>query len=170
MASKVVGPASTIRCRRCRPCIWLEARSIEEKYIEPPHTTDFAILFLPTEGLYAEVLRRPGLTDWLQRECRITVAGPTTLTAVLNSLQMGFRTLAIEKRSSEAWQTLGAVKTEFAKFGEVLARTKKQLEAAASSIDAAETRTRAMSRHLTKVEALPASEAVRLLGSVTPGN
>ena len=144
--------------------IKLEARSIRDKYVEPPHTTDFAILFLPTEGLYAEVLRRPGLTDWVQRECRVTIAGPTTLTAVLNSLQMGFRTLAIEKRSSEVWQTLGAVKTEFAKFGEVLARTKKQLEAAASSIDAAEVRTRAMSRQLTRVEALPGAEAVRLLG------
>ena len=145
--------------------IKLEARSIRDKYVEPPHTTDFAILFLPTEGLYAEVLRRPGLTDWLQRECRITVAGPTTLTAVLNSLQMGFRTLAIEQRSSEVWQTLGAVKTEFAKFGEVLARTKKQLEAAAGSIDAAEVRTRAMNRRLTRVVALPEHEAVRLLGA-----
>ena len=108
-----------------------EAKTIRDKYIEPPHTTDFGILFLPTEGLYAEVLRRPGLSDWLQRECRVTIAGPTTLTALLNSLQMGFRTLAIEKRSSEVWLVLGAVKTEFGKFGEVLANAKKQLQTVA---------------------------------------
>ena len=161
-AADLAGLESATRALENR--IKLEARSIRDKYVEPPHTTDFAILFLPTEGLYAEVLRRPGLTDWVQRECRVTIAGPTTLTAVLNSLQMGFRTLAIEKRSSEVWLTLGAVKTEFAKFGEVLARTKKQLEAAASSIDAAEVRTRAMTRQLTRVEALPGAEAVRLLG------
>lgn len=143
--------------------IKLEGKSIRDKYVEPPHTTDFAILFLPTEGLYAEVLRRPGLADWLQRECRVTIAGPTTLTAVLNSLQMGFRTLAIEKRASDVWMVLGAVKTEFGKFGEVLARTKSQLETVAKSIDAAETRTRQMERKLKSVEALPEPEAVRLL-------
>ncbi|HEY4370821.1 MAG TPA: DNA recombination protein RmuC [Burkholderiales bacterium] len=142
-----------------------EGRAIRDKYVEPPHTTDFAILFLPTEGLYAEVLRRPGLADWLQRECRVTIAGPTTLTAVLNSLQMGFRTLAIEKRASDVWMVLGAVKTEFGKFGEVLARTKSQLETVAKSIDAAETRTRQMERKLKSVEALPEPEAVRLLES-----
>jgi len=145
--------------------IKLEGKAIRDKYVEPPHTTDFAILFLPTEGLYAEVLRRPGLADWLQRECRVTIAGPTTLTAVLNSLQMGFRTLAIEKRSSEVWQVLAAVKTEFGKFGEVLARTKSQLQSVANSIDAAETRTRQMERKLKSVEALPEPEAVRLLES-----
>jgi DNA recombination protein RmuC len=145
--------------------IKIEGRAIRDKYVEPPHTTDFAILFLPTEGLYAEVLRRPGLADWLQRECRVTIAGPTTLTAVLNSLQMGFRTLAIEKRSSEVWQVLAAVKTEFGKFGEVLARTKSQLQSVANSIDAAETRTRQMERKLKSVEALPEPEAVRLLES-----
>ena len=151
--------------------IKLEAKSIRDKYIEPPYTTDFAILFLPTEGLYAEVLRRPGLADWLQRECRITVAGPTTLTAVLNSLQMGFRTLAIEKRASDVWMVLGAVKTEFGKFGEVLARTKAQLQNVANSIDAAETRTRQMERKLKSVEALPEPEALRLLESENhPGN
>ncbi|NIC39459.1 DNA recombination protein RmuC, partial [Aquabacterium sp. A08] len=99
----------------------LEAKSIAEKYLEPPHTTDFALLFLPTEGLYAEVLRRPGLVELLQREHRVTLAGPTTLLAMLNALQMGFRTLALERRSSEVWQVLGAVKTEFGKFGDVLA-------------------------------------------------
>jgi DNA recombination protein RmuC len=147
-----------------------EGKSIRDKYVEPPHTTDFAILFLPTEGLYAEVLRRPGLADWLQRECRVSVAGPTTLTALLNSLQMGFRTLAIEKRSSEVWQVLGAVKTEFAKFGDVLATAKRQLDTVARSIDGAETRTRQMAKKLKGVEALPEGEASRLLeGDGEPG-
>ncbi|GLU32354.1 DNA recombination protein RmuC [Trinickia caryophylli] len=146
-----------------------EARTIAEKYLAPPHTTDFALLFLPTEGLYAEVLRRPGLTDLLQREYRVTVAGPTTLTALLNSLQMGFRTLAIEKRSSEVWQVLGAVKTEFGKFGEVLARTKSQLETVTRSIEAAERRTRVMNTRLREVEALPGDEAAGLLGDRQPG-
>lgn len=144
--------------------IRLEAKTIAEKYLAPPHTTDFALLFLPTEGLYAEVLRRPGLSDLLQREYRVTVAGPTTLTALLNSLQMGFRTLAIERRSSEVWQVLGAVKTEFTKFGDVLARTKSQLETVTRSIDKAEVRTRAMARQLKAVEALPGEQAVELLG------
>ncbi|WP_374703648.1 DNA recombination protein RmuC [Burkholderia sp. WAC0059] len=147
-----------------------EARTIAEKYVAPPHTTDFALLFLPTEGLYAEILRRPGLTDLLQRDYRVTVAGPTTLTALLNSLQMGFRTLAIERRSSEVWQVLGAVKTEFGKFGDVLAKTKSQLETVARSIEAAEVRTRAMSRKLRDVEALPGDEAGTLLGDDTAGN
>ncbi len=141
-----------------------EARTIAEKYVAPPHTTDFALLFLPTEGLYAEILRRPGLTDLLQRDYRVSVAGPTTLTALLNSLQMGFRTLAIEKRSSEVWQVLGAVKTEFGKFGEVLARTRSQLETVTRSIEAAEVRTRVMNRKLREVEALPGEAASNLLG------
>lgn len=141
-----------------------EARAIAEKYVAPPHTTDFALLFLPTEGLYAEILRRPGLTDLLQRDYRVSVAGPTTLTALLNSLQMGFRTLAIERRSSEVWQVLGAVKTEFGKFGDVLARTKTQLETVTRSIEAAEVRTRAMNRKLRDVEALPGDAATHLLG------
>ncbi|VVD80689.1 recombinase RmuC [Pandoraea soli] len=144
--------------------IRLEAKSIADKYLAPPHTTDFALLFLPTEGLYAEVLRRPGLSDLLQREYRVTVAGPTTLTALLNSLQMGFRTLAIERRSSEVWQVLGAVKTEFTKFGDVLAKTKAQLETVTRSIDRAEVRTRAMARQLKSVEALPGEQAIELLG------
>ncbi|HEY7673706.1 MAG TPA: DNA recombination protein RmuC [Burkholderiales bacterium] len=140
-----------------------EARTIHEKYIGPPHTTDFGILFLPTEGLYAEALRRPGLSDNLQREYRVTLAGPTTLTALLNSLQMGFRTLAIEKRSSEVWELLSAVKTEFGKFGDVLARTKDQLETVTKSIGQAEIRTRQMARKLKDVEELPVPQAVKLL-------
>ena len=158
-------PAMEEAAKALEARIKLEGRAIRDKYVEPPYTTDFAILFLPTEGLYAEVLRRPGLADWLQRECRVTVAGPTTLSALLNSLQMGFRTLAIEQRSSEVWQVLGAVKTEFGKFGEVLARTKSQLQSVANSIDAAETRTRQMERKLRSVEALTEPDAQRLLES-----
>ncbi len=143
--------------------IRLEARSIAEKYVEPPYTTDFAILFLPTEGLYAEVLRRPGLMQALQREHRITLAGPTTLLAMLSSLQMGFRTLALEQRSSEVWQVLGAVKSEFGKFGDVLARVKSQTETVLKTIDSAATRSRAMDRALKKVEALPERDAQSLI-------
>ena len=143
--------------------IRLEARSIAEKYIEPPYTTDFAILFLPTEGLYAEVLRCPGLMDALGREHRITLAGPTTLLAMLSSLQMGFRTLALEKRSSEVWQVLGAVKTEFGKFGDVLAKVKSQTETVLHTLSAAETRSRAMGRALRQVEALPEAQSQNLL-------
>lgn len=132
-----------------------EAKSIRDKYIEPPRTTDFALLFLPIEGLYAEVIRRPGLFDCLQRDYRVTLTGPTTLTAILNSLQMGFRTLAIEQRSSEVWQVLGAVKTEFGKFGDVLAKTRKKLDEASRTIEQAEVRTRAIDRSLRKAEALP---------------
>ncbi len=143
--------------------IRLEARGIAEKYVEPPHTTDFAILFLPTEGLYAEVLRRPGLMDALQREHRITLAGPTTLLAMLNSLQMGFRTLALEKRSSEVWQVLGAVKTEFGKFGDVLASVKRQTQTVLNTLDQAQTRTRQMNKALKNVEALPDEQVRGLL-------
>jgi len=141
-----------------------EAKTIAEKYLSPPLTTDFAILFLPTEGLYAEVMRRPGLADDLQRTHRVSIAGPSTLSALLNSLQMGFRTLALEKRSSEVWQVLGAVKTEFGKFGDVLAATKLTLERAAKNIDQAETRSRQMARKLKSVEALPSEAAQLLLG------
>jgi DNA recombination protein RmuC len=133
----------------------LEARSIADKYLEPPATTDFALLYLPFEGLYAEVLRRPGLFEQLQREQHVILCGPTTLSALLNSLQMGFRTLAIERRSSEVWNVLGAVKSEFARFAEVLARTKAQLQSVANSIDAAEVRTRQIERKLKDVEAAP---------------
>ena len=139
--------------------IRLEARTIREKYLEPPATTDFAILFVPTEGLYAELARRPGLADLLQREHRVTLAGPMNLAMIINSLQMGFRTLAIEKRASEVWQVLGGVRTEFGKFIDVLARTKAQLQTVANSIDAAETRTRQIERKLKDVEALPGSQA-----------
>lgn len=143
-----------------------EARSIHEKYVSPPHTTDFALLYLPVEGLYAEVLRRPGLAETLQRDWRISLAGPTTLAAMLNSLQMGFRTLAIEQRSAEVWAVLGAVKTEFGKFGEALAHTKKKLDEASNSIAKAETRTRQLTRKLKEVEALPVAESEQLIGVV----
>lgn len=137
----------------------LEARTIREKYLEPPATTDFAILFVPTEGLYAELARRPALADLLQRDCRVTLAGPMNLAMIINSLQMGFRTLAIEKRASEVWQVLGGVRTEFGKFIDVLARTKAQLQTVANSIEAAETRTRQIERKLKDVEALPGEQA-----------
>lgn len=148
--------------RELERAVRLEARTICDKYLSPPQTTDFAILFLPTEGLYAEVMRRPGLADDLQRELRVTIAGPSTLSAILSSLQMGFRTLALEKRSSEVWQVLGAVKTEFGKFGEVLRQTKATLEKAARNIEGAELRSRQMERKLKSVEALP-SEAAELM-------
>jgi DNA recombination protein RmuC len=140
-----------------------QARTIRQKYVEPPHTTDFAIMFLPTEGLFAEVLRRPGLADHLNREFRTVVAGPTTLFAMLNSLQMGFRTLALERRSAEVWQVLGAVKTEFGKFGHVLATLQRQLITATRTIDDAQRRSNQMSKALKSVEALPAEQAAQLL-------
>ncbi len=139
-----------------------QGRLVAGKYVAPPYTTDFAIMFLPTEGLYAEVLRQPGLVDKLQA-MRVNVAGPTNLAALLNSLQMGFRTLAIERRSSEVWQVLRAVKTEFGKFGESLASVKKSLETASNKIGHTETRTRVMLRNLNAVEALPGEQADRLL-------
>jgi DNA recombination protein RmuC len=138
-----------------------EARAIREKYIDPPHTTDFAILFLPVEGLYAEVLRIPGLCDVLQREHRVVVTGPTTLAALLNSLQMGFRTLAIERRSSEVRELLGTVKAEFGKFGDTLAKTKKKLQEAALTIDQAQVRTRAIERTLRRVEQAPPDQQLQ---------
>jgi DNA recombination protein RmuC len=154
--AEAAGKALELRIR-------LEAKSMVEKYVEPPYTTDFAILFLPTEGLYAEVLRRPGLMESLQRDHRVTLAGPTTLLAMLSSLQMGFRTLALEKRSSEVWQVLGAVKTEFEKFGGVLAKVKSQTQTVLNTLDNAETRSRAMSRVLKKVDALPDTQAQSLI-------
>jgi DNA recombination protein RmuC len=143
-----------------------EAKKIRNKYVEPPYTTDFAILYLPIEGLYAEALRRPGLAEALQRDWRVSIAGPTTLAALLNSLQMGFRTLAIEKRSSEVWGVLGAIKTEFGKFGEALEATRKKLESATKSIEAAGVRTRQIERKLKGVEALPVGEAQARLGAL----
>jgi DNA recombination protein RmuC len=140
-----------------------EAKTIRDKYVSPPHTTDFGILFVPTEGLYAEALRRPGLLESMQREHRVMLCGPTTLLATLNSLQMGFRTLALEKRSVEVWEVLGAVKTEFGKFGEVLAKTKKKLDEASNNISQAEVRARVMARELRTVEALPEARAKLVL-------
>ena len=142
----------------------ISAKEISEKYLEPPQTTDFAVMFLPTEGLYSEVLRQPGLVEKLQQQFRVVVAGPTTLAALLNSLRMGFRTLAIEKRSSEVWTVLSAVKTEFAKFGDVLDRVKKQLETATNTIESTGSRTRAMARKLKSVEALPQENSAKLFG------
>jgi DNA recombination protein RmuC len=140
-----------------------EAKSICESYLAPPHTTDFAILFLPIESLYAEVLRRPGLMDKIQRDYRVTLAGPTTLLAMLNSLHMGFRTLALEQQASEVWKVLGAVKTEFEKFGDWVGKIKEQVNKAAETVDKAETRTKMMRRALKNVEALPETQAQALL-------
>ncbi|MDD2308993.1 MAG: DNA recombination protein RmuC [Desulfuromonadaceae bacterium] len=131
------------------------AKMIRDKYLDPPHTTDFGVMFLPTEGLYAEVLRLPGLFEALQRDFKVMVAGPTTLAALLNSLQMGFRTLAIEKRSAEVWNLLGAVRTEFSKFGAILEKTRKKLVEAGNHIDQAATRTRAIERKLRDVQDVP---------------
>ena len=160
------GPGIDAAGKAIEAAIRRQAKTIRDKYIASPHTTDFAILFLPAEGLFAEVLRRPGLSESLNRECRIVVAGPTTLLAMLNSLQMGFRTLALEQRSAEVWQVLGAVKTEFGRFGGVLASLKKQLQSASNTIDDAATRTRAMDRALKSVEALPADQTIQLLPPV----
>lgn len=139
------------------------ARDIRDKYLNPPQTTDFAIMFLPSEGLYAEALRRPGLVDLLQRDFRVIPAGPTTIAALLNSLQMGFRTLAIEQRSSEVWQLLGAVKTEFARYGEVLDKVQKKLVEASGQIDKVAVRRRAIDRQLRQVEGLDPVAAARLI-------
>jgi DNA recombination protein RmuC len=140
-----------------------EAKSICENYLSPPETTDFAILFLPIESLYAEVLRRPGLMDRIQRDYRVTLAGPTTLLAMLNSLHMGFRTLALEQQASEVWKVLGAVKTEFERYGEWVARIREQVHKAADTLDKADTRTKQMRRALKVVEALPEAQAQELL-------
>jgi DNA recombination protein RmuC len=145
------------------------AAEIREKYVDPPHTTDFAILFLPTEGLYAELLRRPGLADGLQREQRVVVAGPTTLAALLNSLQIGFRTLAIQRRSSEVWNLLGAVRTQFGQFTGLLDKVRKRLEQASNTIDDAAKKSRTIERRLGEVESLPAGDADDLLPELEPG-
>jgi DNA recombination protein RmuC len=159
-AVELFGKALEDRVRR-------QAKDIHDKYIEPPYTTDFALLYLPVESLYAEVLRRPGLGDLIQREYQVTLAGPTTLAAILNSLQMGFRTLAIERRSGEVWRLLAAVKTEFGTFGDILAKTKKQLEMVGNTLGAAEIRSRSIERKLRGVEVLPESEATLLLREQT---
>ncbi len=140
-----------------------EAKDIRDKYLDPPYTTDFGILFLPIESLYAEVLRRPGLSDTLQREYKVIITGPTTIAAILNSLQMGFRTLAIEKRSSEVWSVLGAIKKEFTTFGDLLDKTHKKLQEASNTIDDASKKSRTIERKLNKVQELPASEVVATL-------
>ena len=160
-------PAAELAARALELRVRDEARTIAAKYLAPPHTTDFAVLFLPTEGLYAELLRRPGLNERLQREHRVTLAGPTTLLAMLNSLQMGFRTLALEQRSADVWKILGAVKMEFSRFGEVLEKTRKKLHEASQTIDAAEVRTRAMARQLRAVEALDAADMPPALSAGT---
>ena len=147
-----------------------EAKKINEKYIDPPNTTDFGIMFLPVESLYSEVLRRPGLFEQLQREFRITVTGPTTLAALLNSLQMGFRTLAIEKRSSEVWTLLGTVKTEFGKFGDVLDKTQKKLQEASNTIETAARKSRTIERKLKDVQEMPAEKSVEILPEVDDNN
>lgn len=143
--------------------IKLDAKNIRDKYLDPPNTTDFGILFLPTEGLYAEVLRRPGLMEVLQREFRVVIASPSTLWAYLNSLQMGFRTLAIQKRSSEVWTLLGAVKTEFGKFGEAIEKVQKKIQEAGNAIDSAASKTKTIQRKLKDVQELPASDAAKLI-------
>jgi DNA recombination protein RmuC len=153
---EAAGKALELRIKGC-------ARDIRDKYVHPPQTTDFGLLFLPTEGLYAEVVRRAGFTEALQREHRVIVAGPSTLAALLTSLQMGFRTLAIQQRSSEVWQVLGAVKTEFGKFGDVIARVEKKLEEASNTLSTVGQRSRAIERKLRTVQELPAGDAARLL-------
>ena len=156
-------PAAEAAAKALEARIRTEAKSIAESYLAPPHTTDFAILFLPAEGLYAEVLRRPGLMDSLQRDYRVTLAGPTTLLAMLNSLHMGFRTLALEQQASEVWKVLGAVKTEFERYGDWVEKVREQVQKAADTLDRADTRSRQMRRALKNVEALPEGEAHALL-------
>jgi DNA recombination protein RmuC len=163
-------PAADAARKALADFLRLQAKTIRDAYVAPPYTTDFAILFVPTEGLYAEMMSRPGFADQLQREFRVTLTGPTNFLALLNSLQMGFRTLAIEQRSSEVWKTLALVKTEFAKFADVLAGIKRKLDEAGTSIEKAGVRTRAMARTLREVEALPEEEAERLLITDATGN
>src|SRR5581483_7088590 len=154
--------------RQLEQRLMIAARTMRDKYLAPPRTTDFGILFLPTEGLYAEVLRRPGLADYLQREYWVMVAGPTTLCALLNSLQMGFRTVAIERRSSEVWKVLGEVKTQFAKYSDTLVKLDKKLQEASAAVEEAAVRTRAIQRRLRDVEALPAPGTQEVLPGIDP--
>ncbi len=156
VAAELAAKALEVRIRA-------EAKSIAESYLAPPHTTDFAILFLPIEGLYAEVLRRPGLMDTLQRDYRVTLAGPTTLLAMLNSLHMGFRTLALEQQASDVWKVLGAVKTEFERYGDWVEKVREQVQKASDTLDKADTRSKQMRIALRKVEALPENETQALL-------
>jgi DNA recombination protein RmuC len=163
-AERADGAAVEAAAKAIEARIRLAARDICAKYVAPPHSTDFALLYLPTEGLYAEIVRRPGLVDALQRDWRIVVAGPTTLLALLNSLRMGFRSLAIQKRSSEVWHLLRAVKSEFGRYGEVLAKVQKKLNEASSTIDDIAVRRRQIDRKLAQIETLPEREASLLLG------
>jgi DNA recombination protein RmuC len=156
---EAAGKALELRIKGC-------AKDIRDKYVHPPQTTDFGLLFLPTEGLYAEVVRRPGFTEALQRDHRVIVAGPSTLAALLTSLQMGFKTLAIQQRSSEVWQVLGAVKTEFGKFGDVIAKVEKKLEEATNTLNTVGQRSRAIEKRLKTVQELPTADALRLLPSL----
>ena len=142
------------------------AKDIRDKYIDPPHTTDFGIMFLPVEGLYAEIVRRPGLIETLQREYKIIITGPTTLAAILNSLQLGFRTLAIEKRSSEVWTLLGAVKTEFGRFGDILDKTHKKLQEASNTIEDASRKSRTIEKKLKNVQELPKTETTAFIDNI----
>ena len=160
--------AAEVSAKALEARIRSEAKSIAESYLAPPHTTDFAILFLPIESLYAEVLRRPGLMDSLQRDYRVTLAGPTTLLAMLNSLHMGFRTLALEQQASEVWKVLGAVKTEFERYGEWVARIREQVQKASDTLDKADTRTKQLRRALRVVEALPEGQAQAVLAVSAP--
>jgi DNA recombination protein RmuC len=156
-------PAADMARKALAEFLRIQARMIRDSYVSPPFTTDFAILFVPTEGLYAEMMARAGFAESLQREYRVTLTGPTNFLALLNSLQMGFRTLAIEQRSSEVWKVLGAVKTEFAKFGDVIAKTKDKLDQASRTLDETGARSRAIVRELRKVESLPESESQSVL-------
>jgi DNA recombination protein RmuC len=162
--------AAELAARALEARIRTEAKSIAENYLAAPHTTDFAILFLPVESLYAEVLRRPGLMDAIQRQHRVTLAGPTTLLAMLNSLHMGFRTLALEQQASEVWKVLGAVKTEFERYGEWVARIKEQVAKASDTLDKADTRAKQMRLALRKVEALPEAQSQALLPAADEGD
>ena len=164
------GPRAESAAKALENQIWAEAKSMAEKYISVPHTTDFAILFLPSEGLFAEVLRRPGLLEGLQRKHHVTLAGPTTMLALLNSLQMGFRTLALERQASEVWKVLGAVKTEFERYGEWVEKVRDQVHKAANTLDLAQSRSRQMKRALNQVEALPVDEAKALLPPIEEGD
>ena len=155
--------AADAAARALEATIWAQAKSIADKYIAVPHTTDFAILFLPSEGLYAEVLRRPGLMDGLQRKHHVTLAGPTTMLALLNSLHMGFRTLALERQAADVWKVLGAVKTEFERYGQWVAKVRDQVHKAAQTLDHADARSRQMRRALSQVEALPQEQADAVL-------
>ena len=163
-------PGAEAAAKALESQIWLQAKSMADKYIVVPHTTDFAIMFLPSEGLYAEVLRRPGLMEGLQTRHKVTLAGPTTMLALLNSLQMGFRTLAIERQAADVWKVLGAVKTEFDRYGEWVAKVRDQVHKAGTTLDHAETRSRQMQRALSKVEALPPGEAQGVLPAIDEGD